>query len=93
MQTRYTFEFIIESGVCKLRKIDQNTSHFELFFAYLGFIILLFDVLILNRITLAPNKIKLSFSNNIKSSMRMLYHYYYLHELLSSNDALLDLVI
>ena len=36
------------------------------------------------------NNIKLLFSTNIKPSIRIIYHYYNIYKLLSSNDALLD---
>jgi len=63
------------------------------FFVYLVFHIPSFSVLFSNTKILTFNNIKTLFSNNIKSSMEMIYHYYNICKLLSSSDALLDLVI
>lgn len=53
---------------------------FEMFSMHLGFNIIPFDMLFLNRITLT--------FNNIKPLMKMLCHYYHIHKLLSNSDIL-----
>ena len=77
----------------QVKKLDKNVSHFRLFSVCLGFNIPSFSVLFSNAKFTTFNNIKPLLSNNIKSSMGMIYHYYNICKLLCSSDALLDLII
>ena len=77
----------------QVKKLNQNVSYFWLFCICLVFNILSFSVLFPNKKIITFNTIKLLFSNNIKPSKGIIYHYYNIYKLLSSSDVLLDLVI